>query len=171
MKHLAPVGRMAGISHTSSDRGMSCFQYGCGSKNRYQNGTLVSGNMYQNLRNPSSHTHMALAYPQAFCGPNLLGKREAPETLAPLGQRMVSSAIMKSNTGAWKAKAVLLGKTPNVHFHRATVPMVNVIILGRKWALRAPLSRAEQNTDRKPEVRILQGTVYRIIILDHGCAR
>ena len=37
--------------------------YGCGSKNRYQNGTLVSGNMDQNLRNPScsilSHTHIA----------------------------------------------------------------------------------------------------------------
>ena len=36
--------------------------YGCGSKNRYQNGTLVSGNMDQNLRSPSclilSHTHM-----------------------------------------------------------------------------------------------------------------
>ena len=35
---------------------------GCGSKNRYQNGTLVSGNMDQNLRNPScfisSHTHV-----------------------------------------------------------------------------------------------------------------
>ena len=27
---------------------------GCGSKNRYQNGTLASGNMDQNLRNPSS---------------------------------------------------------------------------------------------------------------------
>ena len=36
--------------------------YGCGSKIRYQNGTLVSGNMDQHLRNPSclilSHTHM-----------------------------------------------------------------------------------------------------------------
>ena len=35
---------------------------GCGSTNRYQNGTLVSGNMDQNLRNPSwsilSHAHM-----------------------------------------------------------------------------------------------------------------
>ena len=28
------------------------FIYGCGSKNRYQNGTLVSGNMGQNLRKP-----------------------------------------------------------------------------------------------------------------------
>ena len=27
--------------------------YGCGSKSRYQNGTLVSGNMDQNLRTPS----------------------------------------------------------------------------------------------------------------------
>ena len=26
---------------------------GCGSRNRYQNGTLASGNMDQNLRNPS----------------------------------------------------------------------------------------------------------------------
>ena len=35
---------------------------GCGSKNRYQNGTLVSGNMDQHLRNPCclilSHTQM-----------------------------------------------------------------------------------------------------------------
>ena len=34
----------------------------CGSRNRYQNGTLVSGNMNQNLRNPSclilSHTNV-----------------------------------------------------------------------------------------------------------------
>ena len=29
------------------------YQGGCGSKNRCQNGTLVSGNMDQNLRNPS----------------------------------------------------------------------------------------------------------------------
>ena len=38
------------------------YPCGCGSKNRYQNGTLVSGNMDQNLRNPSclilSHTHV-----------------------------------------------------------------------------------------------------------------
>ena len=36
---------------------------GCGSKNRYQTGTLASGNMHQNLRNPSSlilsHTHVS----------------------------------------------------------------------------------------------------------------
>ena len=35
---------------------------GCGSKNRYLNGTLVSGHIDQNLRNPSclilSHTHV-----------------------------------------------------------------------------------------------------------------
>ena len=35
--------------------------HGCGSKNRYQNGILASGNMDQNLRNPFclilSHTH------------------------------------------------------------------------------------------------------------------
>ena len=29
------------------------FSFGCGSKNRYHNGTLVSGNMDQNLRNSS----------------------------------------------------------------------------------------------------------------------
>ena len=38
------------------------YIYGCGSKNRYQNGTLVSGNMDQNLRNPSCliliHSHI-----------------------------------------------------------------------------------------------------------------
>ena len=36
--------------------------FGCGSKNRYQNGTLASGTMDQNLRNPScliwSHSHL-----------------------------------------------------------------------------------------------------------------
>ena len=41
---------------------LKSFRYGCGSKNRYQNGTLVSGNMDQHLRNPSclilSHTPM-----------------------------------------------------------------------------------------------------------------
>ena len=38
------------------------YTNGCGSKNRYQNGTLVSGNMDQNPRNPSclflSHSQM-----------------------------------------------------------------------------------------------------------------
>ena len=38
------------------------YENGCGSKNRYQNGTLVNGNMNQNPRNPScsilSHTQM-----------------------------------------------------------------------------------------------------------------
>ena len=33
--------------------GILIFIYGCGSKKRYQTGTLVSGNMGQNLRNPS----------------------------------------------------------------------------------------------------------------------
>ena len=40
--------------------------HGCGSRNRCQNGTLVSGNMDQNLRNPPcvilSHTHMGEIY-------------------------------------------------------------------------------------------------------------
>ena len=39
---------------------------GCGSKNRYQNGTLVSGNMDQNLPTPSrlilSHTQLPCGY-------------------------------------------------------------------------------------------------------------
>ena len=43
--------------------------HGCGSKNRYQNETLVSGNMDQNLRNPSclilSHTQIARLQVQA----------------------------------------------------------------------------------------------------------
>ena len=39
---------------------------GCGSKNRYQNGTLVSGNMDQNLRNPSCLilSHIQMPTPQ-----------------------------------------------------------------------------------------------------------
>ena len=43
------------------------WSFGCGSKNRYQNGTLVSGNMDQNPRNPSclilSHSHFPLGFP------------------------------------------------------------------------------------------------------------
>ena len=50
---VAPVGM---------DDPQYMYKYGCGSKNRYQNGTLVSGNMHQNLRNPScsilSHSHI-----------------------------------------------------------------------------------------------------------------
>ena len=49
---------------------------GRGSKNRYQNGTLVSGNMDQNLRNPScfilSHTHV---YDPKFTSPSTLGSK------------------------------------------------------------------------------------------------
>ena len=41
--------------------------FGSGSKNRYQNGTLLSGNMDQNLRNPPcsilSHTHFTFPSP------------------------------------------------------------------------------------------------------------
>ena len=47
----------------TKDPGAPKKLHGCGSKPRYQNGTLVSGNMDQNLRNPSSfilsHTHMS----------------------------------------------------------------------------------------------------------------
>ena len=41
---------------------------GCGSKNRYQNGTLLSGNMDQNPRNPSSLilSHSHVLEPQPF---------------------------------------------------------------------------------------------------------
>ena len=41
----------------SSAKGVNVF--GCGSKNRHQNGTLVSGNMDQNLRN---HACLILSY-------------------------------------------------------------------------------------------------------------
>ena len=49
-------------------------RYGCGSKNRYQDGTLVSGNMDQNLHNPSSlilsHAHMHPKLARGMdCGP------------------------------------------------------------------------------------------------------
>ena len=53
--------RALALRHSGS-KYLGCQAYGCGSKNRYQNGTLVSGNMNQNLRDPSffilSHTHM-----------------------------------------------------------------------------------------------------------------
>ena len=47
---------------TTHDRVHPKLWFGCGSKNWYQNGTLVSGNMDQSLRNPScfilSHTRL-----------------------------------------------------------------------------------------------------------------
>ena len=46
--------------------------FGCGSNNRCQHGSLVSGNMDQRLRNPSclnlSHTHLASYWPPAVWG-------------------------------------------------------------------------------------------------------
>ena len=49
---------------THRHKGKTC---GCGSNDRYQNGTLVSGNMDQNLLNPSclilSHTHVHVSAP------------------------------------------------------------------------------------------------------------
>ena len=56
------VGRVAGKK----------WLLGCGSKNRYQNGTLVTGNMDQNPRNPSSlilsHTHLGIQEGFDSCG-------------------------------------------------------------------------------------------------------
>ena len=66
-----------------------CLPYGCGSKNRYQNGTLVSGNMDQNPRNPSwsilSHTLLEKLGETSTC--NLLLKWGKPAL--PLEQRYV----------------------------------------------------------------------------------
>ena len=46
---------------------------GCGSKKRYQNRTLVSGNMDQDLRSPSclilSHTHFSFSRPEELSWP------------------------------------------------------------------------------------------------------
>ena len=73
--------------------------YGCGSKNRYQNGTLVSGNMDQNLRNPYcfilSHTHME---PTASTGPP--GGRQADGTCSPR-LRSVGAAMPSRAVPAW----------------------------------------------------------------------
>ena len=56
---LQPLARFLGTRAPSCRR---LSLYGCGSKNRYQNGTLVSGNMDQNLHNPSclilTHSHI-----------------------------------------------------------------------------------------------------------------
>ena len=46
--YAEPLGGNAGVESSGKPKG-----YGCASKNRYQNGTLVSGNMDQHLRNPS----------------------------------------------------------------------------------------------------------------------
>ena len=52
---------------------------GCGSKNRYQNGTLANGNMSQTLRNPSclilGHTHVAVESPVLSTSSPLLCRR------------------------------------------------------------------------------------------------
>ena len=48
---------------------------GCGSKNRYQNGTLVSGNMDQNLPNPFC---LILSHRESMC---CLGFRPSPSKL------------------------------------------------------------------------------------------
>ena len=57
-----PAGRLGqALTLRRVSRGF-LWTNGCGSKNRYQNGTLVSGNMDQNLRTPSclilSHTQI-----------------------------------------------------------------------------------------------------------------
>ena len=58
-----PAPRALGIQRNDTKTGKSSLSgsLGCGSKNRYQNGILVSGNMAQNLHNFSclilSHTH------------------------------------------------------------------------------------------------------------------
>ena len=64
-------------THGCEDRSTDDGPFGCGSKNRYQNGTLVSGNMDQTLSNPPclilSHGHLAgsdvrLMVPLQDCG-------------------------------------------------------------------------------------------------------
>ena len=56
-------GDVGALNNARSSCDRSLESYGCGSKNRYPNGTLVGGHMDQNLRNPSclilSHIHIA----------------------------------------------------------------------------------------------------------------
>ena len=60
------IARSKLLARSRDDSGcpLKTLLYGRGSKNRYQHGALVSGNMDQNLRNPScfilSHTHIGL---------------------------------------------------------------------------------------------------------------
>ena len=67
-------------------RNLCLYPDGCGSKNRYQNGTLVIGNMGQNLRNPSclilSHTQVSKPTKKNSTGGCswLPGLRKGPET-------------------------------------------------------------------------------------------
>ena len=61
------------LAHTADSWGKNTT-YGYGSKNRYQSRTLASGNMDQNLRNPSplilSHCHMGVVFLWSYspCG-------------------------------------------------------------------------------------------------------
>ena len=58
------IGRFAGCKTCNATGGSLNLTWISGSKNRYRNGTLVSGNMDQSLSNPSwfilSHTHVWL---------------------------------------------------------------------------------------------------------------
>ena len=57
--------------------------FGCGSKTGAKNGTLVSGNIDQNLRNPSclilSHTHLTVGIDPLQCGAKLAYDWRGPE--------------------------------------------------------------------------------------------
>ena len=71
-------------------------QIGCGSKNRYQNGTLVSGNTDQNLGDPSclilSHTQLNRQAPQRL---------RKPSPKHPVTTTLPSAAGSTSSQSSW----------------------------------------------------------------------
>ena len=70
---------------------------GCGSKNRYQNGNLVSGHMHQNLLNPSCLT---LSHPQMK--PPAHPGTDLGTALAPWPDASASSSSALKWSGTWQ---------------------------------------------------------------------
>ena len=99
--------------------------FGCGSKNRYQNGTLVSGNMDQHLRNPSSfivsHTHFGEAF----------GTGEIDSSLArPL---LVAKLLLQLlRRGAWLCTSCHPPSLCN-HLWQTLLSEITYILFSRGW--------------------------------------
>ena len=105
--------------HTSPNRWEQCpFCFplnppcGCRSKNRYQNETLVSGNMNQNLQNPSwlilSHTHMGLS----LSVPVSVGFKRKPTGKPATDLRHFGGAPKTRHTHIWRIPKTTLPFSP-----------------------------------------------------------
>ena len=106
---------------------------GCGSKNRYQNGTLVSGNMDQNLRKPSC---LILSHTQVL-GPEKPPGSETPTFPMPRFKSVDPERVQRLSASAG-------GRRPRSIGHR-------------KW----PWRLGSQHLDAK-SVGILVGNFWRV---------